>query len=111
MDSLIKMTYSNHAIIFFSFKVFLAITIFYHSFFVDYNRNHLHLSIFYEKISPNVTENAFYLPGATFICLHLYFFKNSVCILKYLVQCGSTPLNGERESNVIADIRVKKKLH
>ena len=31
--------------------------------------------------------------------------------MKYLVQCGSAPLNGERESNVIANIRVKKKLH
>ena len=67
--------------------------------------------MFYEKISPNVIENAFYLPGATFIYLHLYFLKNSVCILKYLVQCGSTPLNGERESSVIANIGVKKKLH
>ena len=73
MDSLIKMTYSNHAIIFFSFKVFLAITIFYHSFFVDYNRNHLHLSIFYEKISPNVTENAFYLPGQR-LFVYIYIF-------------------------------------
>ena len=32
-------------------------------------------------------------------------------MLKYLVPCGSTPLNGERESNVIANGRVKKKLH
>ena len=64
-----------------------------------------------KKKSPNITENVFYLPGATFMYLHQYFLKNSVSILKYLVPCGSTPVNGERESNVIENIRVKKKLH
>ena len=62
-------------------------------------------------MSPNITENALYLPEATFIYLHLYFFKKSVCILKYFVPYGSILVNGERESNVIENVRVKKKLH